>query len=249
MMMQIPQTLEPNWALFLDVDGTLIEFVKRPDEAHVPQELRQTLEALFHALGGAVALVSGRTIADLDRLFAPLHLPASGQHGAEVRRSDRVRVFASISSPELAVKLAPVYAFAAEHPAIFIENKGLSLAVHYRGAEETRDTLHAMLNRVVKESGDKVQLIRSHLAFDLRPRGVNKGSALDWFMANSPFAGRVPIFIGDDRTDEDGFGAAIVRGGHAIKIGSAGDSAAPWRMAAPHDLRQWLARSATALEQ
>lgn len=249
MMTQIPQTLESNQALFLDVDGTLIEFVRRPEEAHVPRELRQTLEALFRVLDGALALVSGRAIADLDRLFEPLCLPASGQHGAEMRRSDRVQVFASISSPELAAKLTPVYAFAAAHPAVFIENKGLSLAVHYRGAEETRDALHTMLNEVVKESGDKVQLIRSHLAFDLRPCGVNKGSALDRFMAKPPFVGRVPIFIGDDRTDEDGFGAAIARGGHAIKIGAGGDSVARWRMDTPSDLRQWLARSVTALER
>jgi trehalose 6-phosphate phosphatase len=236
-----------DWALFLDVDGTLLDFVADPATAEAPPDLQRTLARLSTALGGALAIVSGRSIADLDRLFAPLRLPLAGQHGAEARRGEKVRIFAPPSQALKAI-LAPIAAFAAGETAIRIERKGLSLAIHYRGAEGARDALRAILDKAMAEYGSEYQLLASHLAFDVRPRAVNKGVALDWFMDAAPFAGRVPIFIGDDRTDEDGFAAALARGGHAIKIGARGESVAPWNLAAPGELRTWLGRSLAALE-
>ncbi len=236
-----------DWALFLDVDGTLLDFVADPATAQVPRELRDTLARLSTALGGALAIVSGRSILDLDRLFAPLRLPLAGQHGAEARRDEQVRIFAP-PSHALQHILAPIEAFAERETALRIERKGLSVAIHYRGAEGARDALRALLDRAMAEYGSEYQLLASHLAFDVRPRAVNKGVALDWFMDAAPFSGRVPIFIGDDRTDEDGFAAALAHGGHAVKVGARGESVAPWNLAGPRELRSWLERSLAALE-
>jgi trehalose 6-phosphate phosphatase len=239
-------TIARDWALFLDVDGTLLDYVPRPDAAIVPPALLQTLRALSAALSGALAIISGRTIADLDRLFAPLRLPVAGQHGAEARQGERTGVFA-LGSPALASILAPVYALGERRLAIMIENKGLSAAIHYAEAGPEREALNAILPEAVARSDGAFQLLPSHLAFDIVPRAVDKGRAVDWFMAAAPFAGRVPVFIGDERTDEDGFAAVVARGGHAIKIGPRGNSIAPWRMQSPQELRAWLERSLAML--
>ena len=236
-----------DWALFFDVDGTLVDYVADPATAEIPRSLQQTLAELSSALAGALAIISGRSIVDLDRLFAPLQLPLAGQHGAEARRDGILRVFAPPSSA-LASILAPVYAFAASRPAIRIENKGLSVAIHYRGDESARDALAALLADAMERYGGEHELLASHLAFDIRPRTANKGRAVEWFMSAAPFAGRVPIFIGDDRTDEDGFAAALARGGHAIKVGGRGETIAPWRLDAPAALWRWLEQSRIALE-
>lgn len=237
----------PNWALFFDVDGTLVDFVADPATALIPRALQKTLAELSTALAGALAIISGRSIADLDRLFAPLQLPLAGQHGAEARRDGTISILAPATSA-LASILAPVYAFAETRPAIRIEDKGLSVAIHYRGAEESRDALAALLDDAMARHGSDYELLASHLAFDVRPRTANKGFAVEWFMAAAPFAGRTPIFIGDDRTDEDGFAAVLARGGHAIKVGGRGTSIAPWHLAAPEELWRWLERSKIALE-
>jgi trehalose 6-phosphate phosphatase len=237
----------PDWALFFDVDGTLVDYVADPSTLQIPLALQHTLAELSSALGGALALISGRSIADIDRLFAPLQLPAAGQHGAEARRDGTLRIFAPPSAA-LQSMLAPIRAFAAAHPGIRIEEKGLSVAIHYRGVEESRDALAELLGDLMARYGREYDLLASHLAFDVRPRMANKGFAVEWFMAAAPFAGRVPIFIGDDRTDEDGFAAVLARGGHAIKVGRRGDTIAPWHLAAPQDLWHWLERSKIALE-
>jgi len=239
--------IAPDWALFLDVDGTLLDYVPQPDSARVSEPLRRTLAALQALLDGALALVSGRSIADLDRLFAPLSLSLAGQHGAEARHNGKIHTFAP-ASPALDAILARARSFAAHLPGIMIENKGLSAAIHYRGAEEARGDLGELLARSIVETGAEFQLYPGHLAYDIQPRGANKGFAVDWFMAAPPFAGRVPVFIGDERTDEDGFVAAIAHGGRAVKIGRQGASLAPWRMAEPDALRLWLDQAVAALE-
>jgi trehalose 6-phosphate phosphatase len=237
-----------DWALFLDVDGTLLDFVSRPDAATVPPSLPPILTALSAELGGALAIISGRTIADLDRLFAPLRLPAAGQHGAEVRRDERTCVLAP-HSPALASILEPVYALGERRLAIIIENKGLSAAIHYAEAGPERAALNEILPGAIARSDGAFQLLASHLAFDIVPHAVDKGRAIDWFMAVAPFAGRVPVFIGDDRTDEDGFAAVAARGGHTIQVGARGNSIARWHVQTPQELRAWLERSLATLER
>ena len=133
-------------------------------------------------------------------------------------------------------------------PTILIENKGLSAAIHYAEAGTERDALSELLPQAIARSDGAYQLLASHLAFDIVPHAVNKGRAVDWFMADAPFAGRVPVFIGDERTDEDGFAAAMARGGHAINVGPRRSNIAPWHMPTPQDLRAWLDRSLATLE-
>lgn len=237
-----------NWAVFLDIDGTLLDFAPTPESVAVPPSLRETLASLREALGGALALITGRRIADVDRIFAPLKLPVSGQHGAEARRNQSQCVFAPEGSA-LQTILAPVYAFAADHPGIRIENKELSAAVHYRGAEEHRDALGRLLEKALAQSNADFTVVPGHLVFDVKQRSVSKGSALDWFMTEPPFMSRTPIFAGDAGTDEDGFAASLARGGYAIRVGPPADSLASWRLSSPHEMRQWLQRSAAALQR
>jgi len=245
-MAEILPIMARDWALFLDVDGTLLDYAPRPDAVIVPASLPAILAGLSGALGGALAIVSGRAIADLDRLFAPLRLPSAGQHGAEARRDDHTCLLAPPSSA-LASILEPVYALGAQDPAIRIENKGLSAAIHYRESGPEHEALSAILPAAIAKSGGAFQLRMSRLAFDIVPRIANKGRAVAWFMERAPFVGRVPVFIGDDRTDEDGFAAVLARGGHAIKVGPRRDSLAPLHMKTPQELRVWLERSLALL--
>jgi len=239
-------TVARDWALFLDVDGTIVDYAPRPDAVTVPPSFVRTLGALYGALDGALAIVSGRSIADLDGLFAPLVLPAAGQHGAEARLGER-RCGAGSRSPALESILRSAYAFDGQS-SLLIENKGLSAAIHYGEASSMADALGEILRAAVARSGGAYRLIASRRAFDIVPSGVHKGHAIDWFMAAAPFAGRVPVFIGDDRTDEDGFAAVAARGGHAIKVGPGAGSVAPWCVRDPPALREWLDGSLALLE-
>lgn len=237
-----------HWALFLDVDGTMLDYAARPELVRVPPSLRKALEMLTVALDGALAIVTGRRIDDVDQLLAPLRLPIAGQHGAEIRR-DHTRCAFAPAPAVLEAILAPVYALARREPSIWVENKGFSAAVHYRGSEAERDALARLLTEAIERHGTAFKLMPGHLVFDVAQRVVHKGSAVDWFMASAPFAGRMPVFIGDEGTDEDGFAAVLARGGHAIRVGHDGDSVAQDRVGSPAELRAWLSQSAEALAQ
>ena len=240
--------IDADWALFLDVDGTLIEFVPRPQDAHIPPKLLETIATLIAPLGAALALVSGRALADVDRLFAPLRLPVAGQHGAEARLSRDAPV-ETFAPPPAAVEsvIAAAQPYLAAHPRLRLEYKGLSAAFHYRSVEALRDPLKALLIAAVAPYAETLQILDSHLCFDVKPRAANKGVAIERFMATAPFRGRKPIFIGDDRTDEDGFAAVVARGGRAVKVGPSGPTLATERLASPAELRLWLERAAQAL--
>lgn len=239
-------TVARDWALFLDVDGTIVDYAPRPDAAIVPPSLAKTLGALFSLLDGALAIVSGRSIANLDRLFAPLVLPTAGQHGAEARLGDRK---CAVGSHSLALEaiLRSAYAFD-EGSSLLIENKGLSATIHYGETSSMPDALGEILRAAVARSGGAYRLLASRRGFDIVPSAVDKGRAVDWFMRAAPFAGRVPVFIGDDRTDEDGFAVVAARGGHAIKVGPSAGSVAPWHVRDPRTLREWLHGSLASLE-
>jgi trehalose 6-phosphate phosphatase len=245
-MIETLPTIARDWALFLDVDGTLIDYVPRPDTAIVPSSLLRTLKALSAVVDGGLALVSGRSIAALDELFAPLHLPVAGQHGAEARRADRTETLAP-ASPVLASILARVNALAEHWPTIMVENKGLTATIHYADIGE-RTALVMTLSDAIAQCGGAFRLLPSRSAFNVVPQSVDKGRAVTWFMTAAPFAGRVPVFIGDDLTDEEGFAAVASRGGYAIKVGPETRTIASWRIAGPRALHQWFDRSLTTLE-
>lgn len=236
-----------GWALFLDVDGTLLDIARHPDAVTVSPRLREILQLAFRLGGGAVALISGRSLADLDRLFGPPPYPAAGQHGLE-RRDSAGRVTSSIGALERLN--AAAYHLASEARVrhdIVVEHKGLSLALHFRNAPQMRGwaalTMHGLLHTL----GPGFQLLEGKMVFELKPGGRDKGTAIADFMSEPPFAGRLPVFIGDDVTDEDGFAVVNIAGGHAIKVG-AGDSLARWRLADAQSVRGWLEAYTSFLE-
>jgi trehalose 6-phosphate phosphatase len=228
-----------DWAWFLDVDGTLLEFAQHPDEVVVSDELRGLLRTVAECAGGALALVSGRPVQALDRLFVPLWLPVAGQHGAERRdaQGGLHRLDATLANLDHA--RCELRALVAGMPGVLLEDKGMTLALHYRQAHGRGPELRAAMRALLHSLGDEFVLMEGKFVLELRPTGKDKGLAVRDFMSEAPFRGRVPVFVGDDVTDEDGFAVVSALGGHAIKVGP-GDSLAPWRLADAAAVRAWL---------
>jgi trehalose 6-phosphate phosphatase len=228
-----------DWALFLDIDGTLLEIAPTPQSVHTGRADATLIAALYEKTGGALALVSGRSLATIDALFSPLKLPAAGQHGVE-RRDARGRVHRSAFSPGLLKKAAEhIRGFAESHAGLVFEDKGYSMALHYRLAPRLAGAAHAIVREAARSVGDSVEVQRGKMVAELKPAGHDKGKAIAAFMRERPFAGRLPVFLGDDLTDEDGFRVMEQLGGHSIKIGS-GATAARWRLQDPSAAREWL---------
>lgn len=206
--------------LFLDVDGSLIDIAPRPEAVVVPTTLVADLEGASAALGGALALVSGRAIAQLDTLFRPLRLRASGVHGAEMRLSPEAAVSlrpgAAVPQPVRRDLVAVLHGF----PGTFVEDKRFSLAVHYRAVPEIGEALLAALRALIGRHAEAdLTVLPGHAVFELKRSGFDKGEAVRRFLADPPFRGRMPIFVGDDITDRPGFAAAIAAGGTAYGVG------------------------------
>jgi len=239
-MSDLPPAPETDWALFLDIDGTLLTHAETPDAVYVDDALRELLERLQARADGALALVSGRSIDDVDALFAPLVLPVAGQHGVEWRDAvGRVhrRPFPEAHLRQVAQRFA---AFKARHPGIVFEDKGHNLALHYRLAPQLEREVRTLVEHAIADLGADFELQAGKLVYELKPGGHDKGTAIASFMSAAPFAGRIPVFIGDDLTDEYGFATVQRLGGHAVKVGE-GDSAADWRLPDVEAVRAWLA--------
>ncbi|HEY3918268.1 MAG TPA: trehalose-phosphatase [Stellaceae bacterium] len=242
--------LAANAALFLDIDGTLLEFKDDAETVRAPEALRGTLDSLRQSLGGALAVVSGRALPSVDRVFAPLRLAAAGDHGAEARfgAAGAVRTFAS--PPELAALsavLAEVRSRLDVSSAVNPEKKAFSLAFHYRGAEAEELLLREIVRATVASHDALLTLAEGELCFDVFLKSQNKGKAIERFIAAPPFRGRVPVYVGDSGTDEEGFAAVLGAGGRAIRVGKPKATRATETLASPAELRDWLARSAKVL--
>jgi trehalose 6-phosphate phosphatase len=224
-------------AYFLDVDGTLLEIRPRPEDVAADACLRALMAAVAAAAGSALALVSGRKIDDLDRIFRPMILPAAGLHGAEIRFFDGARIFARSGAMDAArPKLRD---FARRHPGLTLEDKGATLALHFRQRPELAEDVLAILQSVAETPGLAVQ--QGKMVAELKEAGHSKATAIKALLASAPFAGRMPVFIGDDLTDESGFDFVNARGGVSIQIGPAEmASAAMFRLSDPARLRQEL---------
>jgi trehalose 6-phosphate phosphatase len=230
-----------NAAFFLDIDGTLFDIVALPAAVHAGAADFELLTALYEAAGGAVALVSGRPIAGIDKMFAPLKLPAAGQHGVE-RRDARGKILrhAPPSEPWRSA-IAPLRNFAAQHEGLIFEDKGLSIALHYRLVPELESDALAAVRAAAARLGARYEVLPGKMVFELRPSGRDKGVAIEEFMHERPFARRVPVFLGDDVSDEHGFTLVNRLGGHSVKVG-AGPTAARWSVPDPAAARAWLAQ-------
>lgn len=230
-------------ALFLDFDGTLAPIVPRPEDAAASAETRRAVERIAGRTGGAVALLSGRDLRDLDARVAPLKLPAAGSHGV-VRRDGKGRLHHDeATGDELAQACARVEAFAGEH-GLLVERKAGAVTVHYRSKPDAADRSRALADEIVAAT-QGLRAIHGNMVSEIAVLAANKGHALDAFMAEPPFAGRVPVMAGDDTTDEDAFGAAARHGGMGLKIGP-GPTAAGTRFDTIEAFLDWLHRAAEA---
>lgn len=236
--MQLPP-YSKNWALFLDVDGTLVQLAEHPLAVEVRSELRDLLQQLIEMTEGALALISGRSLADLDRLFAPLQLPAAGLHGNQRRDASGGLHEPAIAAEQLALARRQAERFAVRYPGCHVEDKGNAFALHFRQVPAAAAGVAALMQALLDELNDDYVLQRGKMVMELRPAAHDKGSAILAFLQEPPFSGRLPVFIGDDVSDEDGFRRVSELGGVAIKVGE-GESAAPWRLADSQAVADWL---------
>ncbi len=234
-----------DWAFFLDVDGTLVEYAPHPQEVRVGKELLELLERLHAATDGALALVSGRSAADIDALFAPLALPVAGQHGTERRSADGAIHRHAPPLQKLGSAAGHLVRLTAAHSGLVLENKGMTLALHYRLAPGLRPLVEREMRALAADLGDAFELQTGKFVMELKPSGRDKGSAIAEFAAEAPFAGRRPVFIGDDLTDEAGFEVVNRAGGHSVKVGP-GITRARWHLFDAAAVRRWLADYAAA---
>jgi trehalose 6-phosphate phosphatase len=230
------------WCLFLDVDGTLLELAEHPGAVSVDPELTRLLERLRSAAHGAVALVSGRTIADLDRLFGALRLPLAGMHGCERRDAQGLLHVAPVALAQLAEVRAGLQRLVARQPGLLLEDKGAGLALHFLGARALEHELRAEVALLAAPLVPEFVLLDGHAVIEVKPAAHTKDSAVRAFMEEAPFRGRRPIFIGDDQTDYGGFAAVRRFDGLAIAVGSRVTS--EWRLPGPAAVRQWLGQLA-----
>jgi trehalose 6-phosphate phosphatase len=235
-----PRLRAGDIALFLDVDGTLLEIEREPGAVHVPDELCRVLDELQAATGGALALVSGRSLEQLDRLFSPLRLSAAGLHGLERRNLGSQVVRAAPDPAILARAWERLSAFAAATEGVLLEDKGLTLALHYRNAPAAAAAAVAVAEAAVAESAGDLVLLRGKMVCELKPPGADKGQAIAAFMEEPPFAGRRPVFAGDDVTDEAGFATINALGGISIRIGGASPTAATFGHRDVTAVQSWL---------
>jgi len=226
-----PPKPQPQWALFLDLDGTLLDIAPAPDRVVVPDGLVHDLGAASVALGGALAIVSGRMLNEIDALLSPLRLSAGGEHGAIIRlpsgQTDEVDARTPASWAEI------LQAAAETKPGTLVERKSHSVAVHYRRAAQYEEFFRCLCTELIDGHCGDYELLQGKLSVEIRPRIGTKARAVERLMSQEPFSGRKPIFIGDDKTDHDGFRAAQDMGGegHDVLVRFGGR---------PKEVRRWL---------
>ncbi len=216
-----PQPPPPalDWCLFLDVDGTLVELTDTPSETRADPHINSLLREIAERLGGAVALVSGRRIETLDQMFAPLKLPAAGLHGVERRRADGTIQGASFIDSQLDAARAALRALVAAHPGTLLEDKDRTIGLHFRLAPQFEPALREAVAAIAKPLGSNYHIQGGKMLFEIKPRGFSKATAIQAFMKEAPFNGRRPVFVGDDLTDQDGFGMVEAHGGISVGVG------------------------------
>ena len=229
-----------DWAFFLDIDGTMLEYAPHPQQVRVGAELLEDLERLHAATGGAVALISGRSVEDIDKLFAPLAFPAAGQHGTERRTASGLVHVHTPPLEGLRRAAADIVQLTASHAGLVFENKGMTLALHYRLVPGLRTLAEREMRAIGASLGEAFELQTGKFVVEIKPSGKDKGSAIAEFAAEPPFEGRRPVFIGDDLTDEPGFEVVNRLGGHSVKVGP-GITRARWHLFDAAAVRGWLA--------
>lgn len=235
---QVPAALPPpeRAALLLDLDGTLLDIAPTADSVVVPDSLLQTLRLLLIRLDGALAVISGRPVAQVDALLHAIPTAVAGEHGGAIRYRHGAALVRSDLPGAPAAWLAEAERLMARHPGVALERKERGFVLHYRAVPELGPPLQAALRALVGSS-EVFTIMEARMAWEILPRGADKGTAVAALMARPPFAGRLPIFIGDDVTDEDGMAQARIMGGAGLKVGD--------YFADPEAVRAWLAHAAS----
>jgi len=242
---RVTQDRVPIWpthpAIFLDLDGTLLEFADAPDAVETSARFQSLLERLAALEHGAVAFVSGRTIRELDRLLAPHHFALAGVHGGERRDSTGHLISSAAMASDLDGIRSRMRKLESKYPGLLFEDKSISLALHYRRKPELAAVVEAFAASLAGELPQGFVMLDGKMVLEIKPAGVDKGSAIRAFMSEPPFAGRTAVFVGDDVTDEAGFDVVNELGGESIKV-SDGTTVAKWHLRDVDAALDWLER-------
>ena len=228
--------------MFLDFDGCIVDIAPSPEAVEVPGCLSSLLVKLREALDGAVAIVTGRPIEQIDGFLGTAVPAVAGLHGLERRTADGGIVRPSLPRDDLYAVRALLEEFAAKRPGVLLEDKKYTVALHYRLAPSLRDDCRDVLNAALKDTPQGWQVIEGKFVFEIRPCEHNKGTAIEAFMGEAPFLGRTPVFCGDDITDEDGFEVVNARGGVSIRVGKGAATRAAAQVDTVGELLDWLTR-------
>ncbi len=229
-------------ALFLDIDGTLLEHQAHPDAVKVDETLRGLIRDAYFKLDGALALVTGRSIAMADRLFLPLELPVAGLYGVEMRLKPGEPFSPSAESAELTTVIERLIGRFKPVEGIYFERKGAILAIHTRAAPDHLQEVIAAAEEALPEL-DNYRIIAGHAGLELVPIDVAKAKAIETFMGLAPFAGRKPVFIGDDTSDESGFEEVNKADGVSIRVKPNGPTAARETLPNVAAVHEWIRRT------
>lgn len=236
-----------HYAWFFDLDGTLAEIKPHPDQVEIPDAILQGLHTLATASNGALALISGRSMTELDALAQPFRFPLAGVHGAErrdINGKNHIVHLPQAIARDISVQL---HTAVATLPGVEIETKGMAFALHYRQAPQHEAALLNLAQRIT-QTWPQLSLQQGKCVVEIKPRGSSKGEAIAAFMQEAPFIGRTPVFLGDDLTDESGFAVVNRSDGISVKVG-VGETQACWRLASVPDVWHWLDRVINSLQQ
>lgn len=234
-----------EWALFIDIDGTLIDLAPTPSAIIIPKELPHQLAVVQRRAGGAMALVTGRAISAVDEMFHPNRLPVAGMHGAEMRDGAGTVTYKSVEPADLDPARLELDLLAKRWPGVILEDKGRALAIHYRQAPEAEPAIHNALGGILRGLGDSWKCQEGKMVVEIHPAAANKGDAVSTFMQSPPYLGRKPFVIGDDLTDETMFRIANDAGGRSVGVGNPPfDSIAQYRIGSADEVRDWIGRLA-----
>lgn len=229
-----------NWALFLDFDGTLVDIADRPDAVVVDPGLPDLLRRVSERLSGALAVISGRPIAQIDSFLEAAVTPVAGLHGVERREFEGDIRLGDVPEELIADARRTLATYADEHEGVLLEDKGVGLVLHYRLAPEKQAECEALTTAIAAASSGRLVVQPGKMVSELKAKGHHKGHAVEAFLAVPPFRGRTPVFVGDDITDEAAFEVVNALDGISIRVGSQTGTVARYVAGGPEDIRKWL---------